>query len=123
MDDSWSGIIAEFAARQVPEDWDTRKPEDRMVWWSNEFEFQSVGLVPRKKLCVLEVWCELFRKDKAMLDNRTSRRIMNVLRRLDGWVEIGPRPTVYGNQKCFAVDYPKLPNYQNYRATKTTDQT
>ena len=123
MDDSWSGIIAEFAARHVPEDWDTRKPEDRMVWWSNEFEFQSVGLVPRKKLCVLEVWCELFRKDKALLDNRTSRRIMNVLRRLDGWVEIGPRPTVYGNQKCFAVDYPKLPNYQNYRATKTTDQT
>ena len=123
MDDSWSGIIAEFAARQVPEDWDTRKPEDRMVWWSNEFEFQSVGLVPRKKLCVLEVWCELFRKDKALLDNRTSRRIMNVLRRLNGWKELGPRPTVYGNQRCFVSDYQNYQTTETTGTTKTTDQT
>ena len=117
MDDSWAGIIAEFAARQVPEDWDTRQPDDRALWWANEFEFQSVGLVPRRKLCVMEVWCELFRKDKALLDGRTSRRIMHILRRLDGWSEIGPRPTVYGNQRCIAFDYQKLPS------TKTTDTT
>ena len=121
MDDSWAGIIAEFAARQVPEDWDTRQPDDRALWWANEFEFQSVGLVPRRKLCVMEVWCELFRKDKALLDGRTSRRIMNILRRLEGWTEIGPRPTVYGNQKCFAFDY--RINYQNYQTTNTTNTT
>lgn len=104
MDDSWAGIIAEFAARQVPEDWDTRQPDDRALWWANEFEFQSVGLVPRRKLCVMEVWCELFKKDKALLDGRTSRRIMNILRRLDGWKEIGVRPTVYGRQRVFYYD-------------------
>ena len=63
----------------------------------------------------MEVWCELFRKDKALLDGRTSRRIMNILRRLEGWTEVGTRPTVYGRQKCFAFDG------QSHRFTKTTE--
>ena len=47
---------------------------------------------------------ELFGRDPAMLDRRTSRRINNALRRLEGWYSVGSVRTVYGKQRCFAKD-------------------
>ncbi len=132
MDDPWAGIIGEFVNRRVPPDWDARKPDDRRLWWANEFGQQSAGeLAGRQKICVVEIWYELFQKDRASLDRRSSVRIMNVLRKLDGWTELGPRPTVYGSQKVFKRDYQDADakttdsgqNYQNYHATETTKTT
>ncbi len=104
LEDPWVGMIAEFAARLVPVDWRVRTPEQRLAWWSDDFgrADKADDLQPRQSLCVAEIWAELFRKDRASLDGRSSRRIMNALRRLPGWVEIGVRPTVYGGQKCFS---------------------
>jgi hypothetical protein len=123
-------MIGEFVRRRVPLDWDARKPDDRRLWWSDEFgQLQAAaGLVERKKICVAEIWYELMMKDRASLDRRSSNRIMNVLRKLEGWTEVSARPTVYGRQKCFVfADVPKLPevsqNYQNSQATKTPKTT
>jgi hypothetical protein len=114
----------------VPIDWDARKPDDRRLWWSDEFGQQqaAAGLVERKKICVAEIWYELMMKDRASLDRRSSNRIMNVLRKLEGWTDAGSRPTVYGSQKCFVLDdLPKPPaddqNHQNHQTTKTTKTT
>lgn len=107
VEDSWEGLITEFAARKVPLDWDARKPEDRRTWWSDEFgqrQQEAEGLVERRKLCVAEIWYERFGRELSALDGRTSRRIMNVLRKLEGWTELGPRPTVYGRQRSFYKD-------------------
>ena len=132
MDDPWTGMIEEFLRRRVPPDWDARKPDDRRLWWSDEFgqRQDAAGLVERKRVCVAEVWYELFGKDRGSLDGRSSRRIMNVLRKLEGWTEIGVRPTVYGGQKCLAFSGtdtgPKQPscnqNNQNNQTTKTTEK-
>ena len=118
-EEPWEGLILNFLNRKVPADWDARKPDDRIVWWSDDFgQHQDTAvLVPRTKICVVEVWCELFGKDKALLDGRNSRRIMNVLRRAEGWTEVSPRPTVYGRQRCFIpveqMETPKLQKQQN----------
>lgn len=121
-EDPWYGVIEEFLSRKIPEDWENRLPDDRRQWWANEFEFQGVGLVDRKKACAVELWYELFGKDRGLLDQRTSRRLMNVLRRLPGWTEIGPRPTVYGRQRCFALDATNCePKLQKSQGTKTTE--
>ena len=110
-EDPWQGMIAEFADRKVPVDWEMRMPEDRRVWWGDEFgRRKTEGLTERKRLCVAEIWCELFEKDRASLDGRTSRRIAGILRRLPGWTEIGPRATVYGSQKCFCWMGSSTPN-------------
>ena len=129
-DDPWAGMIGEFVRRRVPIDWDARKPDDRRLWWSDEFGQQqaAAGLVERRKICVAEIWYELMMKDRASLDRRSSNRIMNVLRKLEGWTDAGSRPTVYGSQKCFVFDeLPKPPaddqNHQNHQATKTTKTT
>ena len=120
----WEGIVTEFVNQQVPVDWDNRTPDDRALWWADEFHPRANGkLNLRSKVCVMEIWCELFKKDKALLDGRTSRRIMNVLRRLDGWKEIGTRPTVYGRQKCFAPETLNDTGFtKTTEVTKTTEQ-
>ena len=104
VEDPWLGMIQAFAERHVPKDWDVWKPDDRRTWWHDEFgqSRQEDALAERKRICVTEVWYELFERDRGSLDGRASRRIANALRSLPGWEEVGPRPTVYGSQKCFA---------------------
>ena len=125
-DDPWAGMIEEFVSRKVPTDWDMRSPDDRRLWWSTDFtQADDSVLVERHKVCVVEIWAELFGKDRGSLDGRSSRRIMNALRKLDGWTDLGPRPTVYGRQRIFyndgalgrpARDDTKCTqNYDNYR--------
>ena len=127
-EDPWAGMIAEFAERPVPLDWDARKPDDRRAWWGDDFgqRQDAAGCVPRRRLCVMEIWYELMLRDRASLDGRASRRIANVLRRLPGWVQIGSRPTVYGSQKCFAREEPEPLNPAQPKppnTTKTTEPT
>ena len=115
--DPWAGAIEKFLQRKVPRDWDARTPDNRRLWWADEFgqSRETEGLVERRKVCVAEIWYELLMKDMSSLDSRNSRRIMNILRKIDGWTEAGSRPTVYGGQRCFYYDNP-IP-------TKTTEQT
>lgn len=133
MEDPWAGMIGEFLRRKVPVDWDARKPDDRRAWWADDFgrRQEAQGLVERRKICVPEIWYELMMKDPGSLDGRNSRRITNALRKVDGWSEVGTRPTVYGRQKCFCRDEseaaPKPPegnqNHQSHQVTKTTKVT
>lgn len=110
LDDPWLGMITEFAGRKVPLDWDYRAPDKRREWWLLGGDGEA--LTERRKLCVAEIWCELFNRELATLDGRVSRRIMGIMRRLPGWSELGPRPTPYGRQKCFGYDDIK-PNQSN----------
>ena len=121
-DDPWAGMIEEFAARSVPADWDRRTPDQRRAWWADEFgqRRSADDLLPRRKLCVAEIWYELLGRDLATLEGRSSRRITFILRKLDGWAEIGPRPTVYGMQKCFAPGC--QPTTKTTKTTKTTEK-
>ena len=112
-EDPWTGAIQAFVDRQVPADWERSSPDQRRAWWHDEFgQSQAQNLQPRTRICVAEIWYELFERELSSLDGRASRRIMNALRRLPDWAEIGSRPTVYGSQKCLV---PKLP-----KTTKTT---
>lgn len=101
-EEPWESVIAEFAARKVPPDWNKRSPEQRLLWWSDDFgQSQTAGLEDRDRLCVAEIWAECFRKDAGSLDKRVARRINGVLRTLPGWIEGEMRYTPYGRQRCF----------------------
>ena len=121
LDDPRLGMIEEFLKLRVPENWSAMQPDDRRLWWAEFGEKDAPGLVDRSTICVAEIWCEMLREDKARLDGRTSKQILNLLRRLKGWEEIGPRRTVYGNQRCFGrVTTAAAADYRNYRTTETT---
>ena len=103
QDDNWRGIIAEWLERPLPADWAHMDLSDRRAWWEMSTpEGGTAGLVPRETVCVAEIWCECFRRDKSDLDPLKSRRIGNILRALGEWEMIGVRPSgAYGGQKTF----------------------
>jgi len=129
MEDPWEGLIAEFLERRLPEDWKSRSPEQRAAWWSDEFGRQpEEALEPRRQVCAVEIWCELFGLERARMTGRDSRRIGNIVRRLPGWTEQGPRPTVYGMQKCFYLEARQdatktMKTTNNTKTMKTTKTT
>ena len=105
-EEPWESVIAEFAARKVPPDWNKRTPEQRLLWWSDDFgQSQTAGLEERDRLCVAEVWAECLHGDARNLDKRVARRINGVLRVLPDWKDGGTQRTPYGRQQCFVRKY------------------
>ena len=101
-EEPWESVIAEFAARKVPLDWNNRTPDQRLLWWSDDFgQGRETCLAERDRLCVAEVWAECFHKDAGSLDRRVARRINGVLRTLPGWKDGGIQRTPYGKQRSF----------------------
>lgn len=66
-------------------------------------------LVKRTRVCVLEIACELFGKDRNMVQSYERKNIMNLMSQIRGWHWEGSRSNVrrvkgYGMQRCFAKD-------------------
>ena len=51
------GIILDFLERPVPEDWQNWPLDRRRMFWGGAVQ-GDVKLVPRDRVCALEVWCE-----------------------------------------------------------------
>lgn len=66
-------------------------------------------LVKRTRVCVLEIACELFGKDRNMVQSYERKNIMNLMSQVQGWHWDGNRSSVrrvkgYGMQRCFIKD-------------------
>ena len=61
------------------------------------------GVVPRDRVCALEVWVELLNGDPKKLTRAQSIEINDVLRKIEGWEQPlgGIRFPHYGKQKGF----------------------
>ncbi len=51
------GIILDFIAKQVPEDWQKWTLDRRRMFWAGAVQ-GDIKLVDRDRVCALEVWCE-----------------------------------------------------------------
>lgn len=104
-DDSWRGEIVKFLSAKIPADWSKWDLKKRTLWWSGcdaNWETNGGVLVDRETVCVSEIWCECFGRDKSDLDTVKSRRIGNIIRALGDWEPVGARPSeAYGSQKTF----------------------
>ncbi|WP_175414338.1 virulence-associated E family protein [Halalkalibacterium halodurans] len=83
--DPWEGVVAEFAERLVPPDWNKRSLSDRKLYWSGEFGKYEGELVPRDRICAQEVWIEALNGDVRGLRRPEAIRINSILDQLDGW--------------------------------------
>lgn len=96
------GLIEEFVARKVPENWDQLDLDKRLLFLSGGFSSEDDTLTERTKICAMEIYIELFRGDPKTFTQATAREINGMLRRLKGWapknsIQIGP----YGRQRGF----------------------
>jgi hypothetical protein len=97
------GIIREFLEREVPEDWRERSLDERRIFWSMKHT-GAEKLVPRDRVCALEVWCEALNGDSKYFKRQDALEINGIIEKTPGWEKTknGARfGKDYGLQKGF----------------------
>lgn len=101
---SREGIVREFMERPVPDDW-SKWPLDkrRMFWGGVTMGGDSPHLVPRDRICALEVWCEAFNGSIKEMKNTDTRELNAIMAATPGWQKIGGTLHFgpYGTQRGF----------------------
>ena len=104
-DDPREGLILDFLEKPIPQDWQSWTIDRRRDYWNGVGDPLEVKreLVPRDRVCAVEVWCELFQQSQAKLTKKDARDINAILENAPGWehtpdkILFGP----YGRQRGF----------------------
>jgi hypothetical protein len=102
------GLVKEFLEMLLPEDWDERSLSERRAHiHGGDFGQALAGTVRRDRVCVSEIWCELFGKDPATGKRFETDDIHGMLRQIDGWEKYSGtkdgkmRFRLYGVQRAY----------------------
>ena len=79
------GLILDFLERPVPRDWARWPLDRRRVFWSGNVG-GGIELVPRERICALEVWCELLEGQKKDMRYADTQEINSIIAAAPGWV-------------------------------------
>ncbi len=79
------GLILDFLERPVPRDWAHWPLDRRRVFWSGNVG-GDIELVPRERICALEVWCELLEGQKKDMRYTDTQEINSTIAAAPGWV-------------------------------------
>lgn len=97
------GVIRDFVEKEVPDDWNTWDAQRRQTFWSGG-EKGEHNMVPRDRVCALEVWVEAFGGNIKQMKYADAREINDVIGAMPGWrraksnIRFGPS---YGAQRGF----------------------
>ena len=96
------GLILEFLDKEVPSDWSSWSLERRQVFWSGN-AIGDMKLVPRERICALEVWCELLNGQQKDIRYSDTQEINSIITAATGWVKMknGARFGYCGLQRGF----------------------
>ena len=96
------GIIQAYLNKLIPENWDQMDLQGRRMFLSGN-GFQETRLVPRERVCAVEVWVECFGGSPGFMKRADSMEINGILAHMDGWKRIKtPRLFKhYGQQRGF----------------------
>lgn len=98
------GAIREFLDRQIPQNWDSMGLLERRQYYNGTLRLpEGVGLVPREKVCAVEIWQECFGGELKYMQRRDSTEINSILGSLKGWKrnKSARRYGFYGIQRGF----------------------
>ena len=99
---SREGVIREFLEREVPEDFSRWTLDKRRMFWSGGIQSDTV-LVPRDKVCALEIWCEAIGGSMKDMKQADTREINSIVASIPQWqkstsaMRMGP----YGAQRGY----------------------
>lgn len=102
--DEREGLIESFLDEPIPTDWPKWSLDRRRDFWAGGIQGAGkLELTPRTGVCVMEIWTELFGKNKADLSARDSRAINDILENLPGWMRSSKRERFgpHGQQRGF----------------------
>lgn len=94
--------MRDFLEKLIPLNWDQINVQNRKMFLQGNLHTEA-ELVPREKVCAVEIWVECFGGDTKYMKRADSMEINSILSGLGGWERIktprrfGP----YGPQKGF----------------------
>ena len=88
------GLIISFLERQVPQDWQSWTLDRRRIFWGGNAVGEQT-LVPRDRVCALEIWCELLEGQKKDMRYSDTQEINAIIAALPGW-EKAKNPVQFG---------------------------
>lgn len=98
------GIVCDFLMKEIPDDWNKWSLDQRRMFWSGTVTGgDGIRLVPRERVCAVEVWCEAFGGTTKDLRKSDTRDINEAIASTPGWeraekaLKFGP----YGAQRGF----------------------
>lgn len=96
------GLIIEYLDKLLPSNWEELDIYQRRNFLDGTDLLE--GTIKRDRVCVLEIWCECFGKNKADMKRTDSFEISNILNTIKGWEKLkkAVRFKLYGVQKGFA---------------------
>lgn len=107
--DDREGLIVDYLERLLPDDWESLDLYQRRSFLGgSEFDGGTqTGTVFREKVCVMEIWCECFGKERQNLKRSDSYEIEGIIGKIGGWQKLMSNRTgktrypLYGPQKTF----------------------
>ena len=105
--DDREGIILEYLETPLPTNWQEMTLYERWVYLGDKNAIESKGVVKRDKLCIMEIWCECFFRERQDLKRTDSYEIEGILNRIGGWERITTNKSgktrfeIYGPQRAF----------------------
>ncbi|MDO4301931.1 MAG: virulence-associated E family protein [Clostridia bacterium] len=107
--DDREGIIREYLNTLLPEDWGKMDIyERRSFLGQSEFDgSKKRGTVVRDKFCLMEIWVELFGKDRSTLKRTDAYELESIINKMGGWKRYEGTKTgkvrlpIYGVQRVF----------------------
>lgn len=106
IDDESSALILDYLNREIPINWQNLNLAERKDFLSNETTSETIinqKLVPRKVVCMAEIWCECLGKDKNEMNRYTTRNLHSAMKNLTNWVAVNSTKnfSFYGKQKFY----------------------
>lgn len=85
--DDREGLVQDYLDRLLPENWDNMDLYQRRTFLgSGEFEdTPTEGTVRRERVCIMEIWCECFGKERQNLKKADSYELEGILNKIGGW--------------------------------------
>jgi len=103
--DDRGGLIQNYLNTLLPVDWDYMDVSQRRAFLNSQDELQAPGTVRRDKVCIAEIWVELFNKPLAEMTRYNTRDLHIIVKNMAGWEE-SKRGTYrfkwYGTQRLYA---------------------
>lgn len=107
--DEREGLVADYLERLLPENWSSMELYQRRSFLGGgDFESCNLeGTVQRERVCIMEIWCECFGKDRPNIKKSDSYEIEAILNKLGGWKRYNGNSTGktripgYGIQRTF----------------------
>ena len=105
--DDREGIILDYLETLLPTNWNEMTLYERRAYLNNKELIASKGIVRKSEICIMEIWCECFFRERLDLKRTDSYEIEGILNRIGGWERMTSNKSgkirfeIYGPQRAF----------------------